>query len=317
MPQNTELTARLYKSMKRIRRVEERIAEVYFTDVIKSPVHLSIGQESVAVGLCDALGAGDMISNTYRCHATYLAKGGNMNQMMAELYGKKDGCAGGKAGSMHLIDMAHGVMGASAVVGTTIPVAAGYALAMKQQKKDVIVAAMFGDGATDEGCFSETLNFAALKKLPMIFLLENNRLAIHSKLEQRWPTGTMLDRIHTYGIKTWHIDDADVFKLRDAALEAAEYTRAGNGPAFIQCDTYRWLEHVGPTDDHHEDYRDEAELAKWKANDQIKKLGEILGDDARALIDAEVEAEIKAAEEFAANSPFPGAKELYEHALAS
>lgn len=317
MSKNIELTKRLYKSMKLIRRVEERIAEVYFTDVIKSPVHLSIGQESVAVGLCDALRPEDMISNTYRCHASYLAKGGDLNAMMAELYGKKDGCAHGKAGSMHLIDMEHGIMGASAVVGTTVPVAAGYALAFKQQKKGAIVAAMFGDGATDEGCITETLNFAALEKLPLIFLLENNRLAIHSKLEQRWPTEQMLDRVATYGIKTWHIDDADVFKLRDAALEAAEYTRSGNGSAFIQCDTYRWLEHVGPTDDHHEDYRDEAEFAKWKANDQIEKLGNMLDAKVRADIDAEVEAEIKQAEGFAANSPFPGEKELYEYDLAS
>lgn len=317
MTYSQELIERLYKSMKLIRRVEERIAEVYFTDVIKSPVHLSIGQESVAVGLCDALKPEDMISNTYRCHATYLAKGGDLNQMMAELYGKKDGCAHGKAGSMHLIDMKHGVMGASAVVGTTVPVAAGYALAQKQNKTGNIVATMFGDGATDEGCYTETLNFAALQKLPLIFLLENNRLAIHSKLEQRWPTNQMLERVKTFGIKTWYIDDADVLKLRDAALEAAEYTRSGKGPAFIQCDTYRWLEHVGPTDDHKEDYRDEAEFAKWKANDQIDKLGDMLGDEVRTSIDKDIEADIKAAEEFATNSPFPGIEELYEYAIAS
>lgn len=314
---NQELTARLYKSMKRIRRVEERIAEVYYTDVIKSPVHLSIGQESVAVGVCDALQSKDMISNTYRCHATYLAKGGDLKEMMAELYGKKTGCANGKAGSMHLIDMKNGVMGASAVVGTTVPVAAGYALAFKQKKQPQVVAAMFGDGATDEGCITETLNFAALQKLPIVFVLENNRLAIHSKLEQRWPTGKMLDRVETFGIPTQYIDDADIFNLRDAMLTATEKARSGAGPQFIQCDTYRWLEHVGPTDDHHEAYRDKAELAKWKANDQIEKLGSMLEADARAAIDTEIEAEIKDAEEFAASSPFPSEEDLYAHAIAS
>lgn len=129
------ITLRLYKSMLLIRCFEEKIAAIYHTDVIKSPVHLSIGQEAVAVGLCDILAKDDIVSNTYRCHATHIAKGGDLNKMMAELYGKKDGCAGGKAGSMHLIDMNHGIMGASAVVGTTVPVAAGYAMALKREAK--------------------------------------------------------------------------------------------------------------------------------------------------------------------------------------
>src|SRR5687768_12628 len=153
-----------------IRRVEEYICEVYASDAIKSPVHLSIGQESVAVGICDPLQPDDLVSNTYRCHATYIAKGGDLKQMMAELYGKAGGCARGKAGSMHLIDMPHGVMGASAVVGTTIPVAAGYAQAMQWDAKNNtkgggkprVVVAICGDGATEEGAFSETLNYAAL-----------------------------------------------------------------------------------------------------------------------------------------------------------
>lgn len=149
------LVERLYKKMLLIRKFELRLAEIYHTDAIKSPVHLSIGQESIAVGVCDPLEKNDLLSNTYRCHATYLAKGGDVNAMMAELYGKSTGCAGGKAGSMHLVDMQNGVLGASAVVGTTIPVAAGYALAMQMEAQKTgyqrVVVAVFGDGEQKKG----------------------------------------------------------------------------------------------------------------------------------------------------------------------
>lgn len=316
-----ELVARLYKMMLLIRRVEERIAEVYHTDVIKSPVHLSIGQESIAAGACDALEAGDFVSNTYRCHATYIAKGGDLNEMMAELYGKKGGCAGGKAGSMHLVDMKNGIMGASAVVGTTIPVAAGYSWALKQNarktKKQQIVLSLFGDGGTEEGCFPETLNFAAIKKLPIIFLCENNRLAIHSLVQNRWASQDLQKRVESYGIKTASVDDGDVFKVRDAVLKAAEHVRSGKGPYFLECATYRWKEHVGPGDDMHEDYRDKKEFEKWQANDQIARLAKMLDENERNKIHEEIETLIKKAEEFAEKSPFPGEKELFANAFAA
>lgn len=309
-----ELTKRLYHSMLLIRRVEEHICEVYHTDAIKSPVHLSIGQESVATGICDSLNVDDIVSNTYRCHATYIAKGGDVKQMMAELYGKSGGCARGKAGSMHLIDMPNGVLGASAVVGTTIPVAAGYAQALqwdaKKGAKPRVVVAVCGDGATEEGAFSETLNYAALKKLPLLFVVENNRFAIHTPIERRQPNWNMRARAETYGIKTQYVEDGDVFAIRDATITAVERLRSGDGPQFLECVTYRWMEHVGPTDDHdHGPYRDHAEYAKWKANDQIAKLAEMLGSEAER-INAKVEAELKDAITFAENSPYPGAEEL-------
>jgi pyruvate dehydrogenase E1 component alpha subunit len=302
--------ARLYKSMLLIRRVEEFIASIYPTDAVKSPVHLSIGQESVAVGVCDALAPDDLVSNTYRCHATYLAKGGDLNAMMAELYGKRDGCAGGKAGSMHLVDMQHGVVGASAVVGTTVPVAAGYALAfrkdVKNGKEAKVIAAFFGDGATEEGCVPETLNFASLHKLPILFICENNKLAIHSKIEGRWAKQDSLRaRVETYGIPTHYIPDGDVLNIRETTAQCIGRIRKGGGPEFIECATYRWMEHVGPTDDHHEGYRDKKEFERWKANDQIARLEKLLGAEA-AKIQAEVEREIKAAAAFAEKSPYPG-----------
>lgn len=323
MSNNNELLAsRLYKSMLLIRRFEEKIAEIYHTDAIKSPVHLSIGQEAVAVGVCDILAKDDIVSNTYRCHATHIAKGGDLNKMMAELYGKKDGCAGGKAGSMHLIDMDHGIMGASAVVGTTIPVAAGYAMALKREfkktKKQRVVVAFFGDGATEEGCFSETINFAALHKLPMIFLCENNKLAIHNPIERRQPTDKICERIATYGIKTHRITDGDVFKIRSVTEEAVNQIKNNpeNGPIFIECFTYRYKEHVGPTEDLNEEYRDLGEYKKWLANDQIIKLEKMIDPKKVENIKKEVEKEIQDSMDFAEKSAFPGEKELYQNILA-
>jgi pyruvate dehydrogenase E1 component alpha subunit len=315
------LVARLYKQMSLIRRIELRIAEIYHTDAIKSPVHLSVGQESIAVGVCDVLEKEDMVSNTYRCHATYIAKGGDLNEMMAELYGKKTGCAGGKAGSMHLVDIKNGVLGASAVVGTTIPVSAGYAWAFKQQAKITgrqrVVAALFGDGGTEEGCFYETINFAALHKLPIIFICENNGLAIHTPIKKRWATEKLCERVETYGIKTYKIDDADIFKIRERVSESLANIRQNHsGPVFIECATYRWLEHVGPRDDHSDDYRDLDCYQHWKEHDQLARLSRLLDDETRIQIENEVTAIIKTAEEFAENSPYPTAEELYTHVYA-
>lgn len=319
---DTAFIARLYRSMQLIRQAEQHIVDVYFTDAIKSPVHLSIGQESVAVGACDPLSADDIVSNTYRCHATYLAKGGDLKEMMAELYGKATGCAGGKAGSMHLVDMKRGILGASAVVGTTIPIAAGYAFSLQQEAKKTghqrIVVSLFGDGATEEGCFPETLNFAAIKKLPVIFICENNRLAIHSPLQNRWASEHICERVSTYGIRTHKVDNADVFKLHTIMTEEIANIRQGiSGPVFIEVETYRWLEHVGPTNDHHENYRCQQTFENWKTNDQIEKLGAMLPTALRQAIDADITQKIMEAAEFAAKSPYPDAKELYSHVYAN
>lgn len=318
-----ELVAHLYHSMFLIRKFEQRIVELYPSDAIKSPVHLSIGQEAIAVGVCSALDGDDLISNTYRCHATYIAKGGDLNAMMAELYGKQDGCAGGKAGSMHLIDMQHGILGASAVVGTTIPVATGYALALSREAQKTghqrVIASMFGDGATEEGCFYESINFAAIHRLPIIYICENNALAIHAPLSKRWASERLCERVETFGIPTWKITDGDVFTIRDTLRREIENIRKGisTGPIFLELMTYRWLEHVGITCDHHEDYRDPIEFQRWKDNDQIVRLANMLPESLRKLIEEQVEQLIYNAEEFAKNSPYPNASELYTHVYAN
>jgi TPP-dependent pyruvate/acetoin dehydrogenase alpha subunit len=282
---------------------------------------LSVGQESVAVGVCDVLEREDFISNTYRCHATYIAKGGDLNEMMAELYGKRTGCAGGKAGSMHLVDIKRGIMGASAVVGTTVPVATGYALAMKKDAQKTgqqrVIVAMFGDGCTEEGCFYESLNFASLHKLPIIYICENNGLAIHTPIERRWATEKLCERVATYNIPTYQIKNADVFEIRDIVGKAVADIRQGNqGPVFIEVETYRWLEHVGPRDDHEDEYRDGEVYKKWLDNDQIMRLEAMLDANTVTRIQNEIKNEIQQSEEFAEKSPYPAPEELYTHVYA-
>jgi len=302
----------LYKSLYRIRRVEEEVARVYPTDKIKSPVHLSIGQEAVSVGVCEALRPEDVVFGTYRSHAYYLAKGGDLKAMIAEQYGKITGCAKGKGGSMHLVDVAHGVMGASAVVGTTIPHAVGYAYALKLQRKSSIVVSFFGDGATDEGVFHESLNFAALKAVPLIFVCENNFYAIHTHISRRQKKpDNLIQRVSTYGIPAERIDGNDVLKIYERVSAAAQALRNGQpGPFFFECLTYRWKEHVGPGEDYHLGYRSREEAEPWIANDQVKRLAELVPATERQRIQAQVEAEIQEAFAFAEASPFPESDEL-------
>lgn len=304
------MVERFYRSLYRIRRVEEEVARVYPTDKIKSPVHLSIGQEAVAVGVCEALRPDDVIFCSYRSHASYLAKGGDLKQMVAELYGKMTGAAKGKGGSMHLIDAAHHVMGASAVVGTTIANAIGYAYAQKYLQKDTVVVAFFGDGATDEGVFFESLNFAALKKVPLIFICENNGYAIHTKQSTRQAKPTITERAQVMGVQAELLDD-DVLYLNKRVSNAVAAIRAGEGPFFFECLTYRWKEHVGPNEDYQMGYRSKTEAEPWMAQDQVKRIGELLTPEHRQEIEQEVEAEIKDAFDFAETSPFPPDSELY------
>lgn len=302
-----------YRSLYRIRRIEEEVARIYPTDKIKSPVHLSIGQEAVAVGVCEALRPQDIVFGTYRSHAIYLAKGGSAKAMMAELYGKATGCAKGKGGSMHLIDTEHGVMGTSAVVGTTVPNAVGYAYAMKLKKQDVVVVSFMGDGATDEGVFHESLNFAALKKLPIIFVCENNQYAIHTHQALRQAKTNIAEKAETYGMVSKKIEDNDVMDVYENMKDAVGKIKSGEGPFFFECMTYRWKEHVGPNEDFQLGFRSEEEAEPWIKNDPQEKLSKQLDVSVREEIQNEVEAEILEAITFAEESPFPKPEELFSH----
>lgn len=306
-----------YREVLRIRRVEEEIARLYPSDKIMSPIHLSIGQEPISVGACQALELADVVFGTYRSHALYLAKGGDLREMMAELYGKVTGCARGKGGSMHLIDVKHNMMGASAVVSTTIPQAVGHAYALKLQKKNNIVVVFFGEGATEEGVFYESLQFAALKKAPIVFICENNLYAIHSAWEDRHAHVHLCDRVRGFGIPTQRIENNDGWALHQAVAQARRsILEAGSGPVFIEAMTYRWNEHVGPGTDWHLGYRTEAEFEEWKRHDPLSDLSRELDPKVRMQIDEAIEVEIREAIAFAEASPFPDVSELYAEVYA-
>jgi TPP-dependent pyruvate/acetoin dehydrogenase alpha subunit len=308
---DTKLTKIFYRSLYRIRRVEEEIARIYPTDKIKSPVHLSIGQEAISVAVSEALRPDDAVFGTYRGHAMYLAKGGDLKRMIAELYGKVTGCAKGKGGSMHLIDIEKGVMGTSAIVGTTIPLSVGYAYGLKCKKLDSIVVSFFGDGAVDEGAFHESMNFAALKKIPVLFVCENNFYAIHSHHLTRHHSDNIRERAKSYGIPAERIEDGDIFKIYELTSKYIEKMRKGKlGPVFLECITCRWKEHVGPNDDFALGYRNENEVCEWMEKDPLKRLREFLEPNYRNAIETEVEGEIREAFQFAEESPFPGIEEL-------
>jgi TPP-dependent pyruvate/acetoin dehydrogenase alpha subunit len=314
--ENPEVREAFYRQLYLLRRVEERIATIYPTDKIKSPVHLSIGQEAVAVGVAEALRPEDIVSGTYRGHAIYLARGGSLTGMFAELYGKDSGVARGKGGSMHLVDMSHHILGTSAVVGTTVPIAVGYALAQKALRTDHVVVAFFGDGATEEGAFYESLNFAALRRLPVLFVGENNFLAIHEPIAKRQATDRLVERVRTYGMPAEQVTSGDVFEIHAQARALLEGVRAGRGPAFLECHTYRWREHVGPGEDYDAGYRSRAELAVWQAKDPLARLAGELPAGRRRAIEDEIDRGIEAAVAFAEAADEPAARELLQHVYA-
>jgi TPP-dependent pyruvate/acetoin dehydrogenase alpha subunit len=232
--------------------------------------------------------------------------------MIAELYGKATGCGKGKGGSMHLIDVAAGMMGTSAVVGTTIPHAVGYAYAMHLRHTNIITAAFFGDGAVDEGVFHESINFAALKKLPMLFICENNFYSIHSRQLDRQPLANIVERARANGVRAERIEDGDVLRIHAKAQSAVDEIRqTGSGPWFFECMVYRWKEHVGPHDDFNKGYRSREEAETWFQSDPVRRLGALLMPDVRVRIEAEVDTEIQDAFAFAEASPFPDESELY------
>jgi len=299
------LYERLFYQALRIRLVEERVVALYPSDRIQSPVHLSIGQEAVAVGACGALAPADLVFGSYRGHAFYLAKGGDLRAMFAELYGKATGCGGGKAGSMHLAAPEVGFMGSSAVVASTIPHAVGAALAAKRRGTGQIVLAVFGDGATEEGVYHESLNFAALHRLPVLFLCENNGLAVHSRIEARESYG-IVRHARAYGVPaSTCADGADFVAVHAVVAHAAARVRDGGGPRLVECRTQRYMEHVGVGRDFDAGYRARAECDGWRARDPLLQDTALVGRWTPVI-----EREIDDAVAFAEASPWPEPAEL-------
>lgn len=301
----TQQFRELFYQALRIRLVEERIIELYPSDVIQSPVHLSIGQEAVAVGACRALKKTDLVFCTYRSHAFYLAKGGSLAEMFAELYGKISGCGRGKAGSMHLSAPEVGLMGASAVVASTIPHAVGAALAAKRLGRDQVVMGVFGDGATEEGVYHESLNFAVLHGLPVIFLCENNGLAVHSSQRSRQGYD-ILGHARSYGLPAYHIAEGfDFMQVAGTMSDVIGRVRSKQEPVFVEIQTYRYKEHVGPGEDFMCGYRQLDEWLAWKQRDPLDQHS-VLEEAMRS----DIMKEIDEAVHFAMSSPFSPAEEL-------
>ena len=304
MNNNEEYKNLFYQSL-RIRLVEEKIIELYPSDLIQSPVHLSIGQEAVAVGVCSNLNIDDWVFINYRGHAFYLAKGGPMPELFAELMGKQKGLSKGKAGSMHLASPDHGVMGASAVVGSTISHAVGAGMLSKIKKQDNIFITNFGDGALEQGVLHESLNFASLYDVPVLFLCEDNNLAVHSPKDER-QSFSIENLVKSYGIPYYSIEEGyDPIIVKNKSKEVIDFVRSSKKSAFLKINTARYKEHVGPGEDFKAGYRSELEMNNWKLNDPLINDNQTFEEFFQ-----DINKEINEAVEFGINSPLPDMEDL-------
>ena len=309
--------------MQRIRLVEEEIANRYHENKMRCPTHLSIGQEAVAVAVGTVVNSNDFAVSTHRAHAHYLAKGGSLRAMIAEIYGKATGCSRGKGGSMHLIDASVGFMGTSAIVGNSIPIGVGLALSAQINGSNQISCIFLGDGAIEEGVFYESVNFACVRNLPVVLICENNLYSVYSPLNVRQPQGRSIAKmVEAIGPQTFQGDGNDVIEARLIVSKAVDNARNGRGPQFIEFMTYRWREHCGPEYDNDLGYRTVEEFEFWRERDPITILktqlaGTIPNFDLKwDRANEDLKAEVHEAFEFAENSPFPAAEEAFHGEFA-
>ena len=306
-----EKSIELYACMQRIRLVEEAISTRYVEQEMRCPVHLSIGQEAAAAGVCLALETRDKVFSTHRSHAHYLSKGGDLRKMLAEIYGKATGCIGGRGGSMHIMDLDVNMVASIPIVGSCIPLAVGSALADSLDGRDNVSIAYLGDASVEEGVFHESANFAKLRDLPVLFVCENNLYSVYTQLHERQPDRPITALAEAHGIPTYHCDGNNVEEVYRSTLNALKNARSNKGPSFLLLDTYRWLEHCGPNFDNDIGYRTEAEFRIWKNRDPVilykknlLKKG-ILTEEDNVELKCEIQKEITAAFDFAKNSPYP------------
>lgn len=310
----------LYKKMLKIRLCEESFIEPIINKEIICPVHLYSGQEAVAVGVCANLKKDDYVFGTHRSHGHYLAKGGSMKRLVAEVYGKETGCSKGRGGSMHLCDPERGFLGAAPIVAGTISLALGSALVFKIKKKKNVTVSFFGDGATGEGVFYESLNLASLKKLPILFACENNFYSTHMPIKECRPENAIYKVGEPFCIPSFLVDGNDVLRVFEAAKKAIAWIRAGKGPVLLEFRTYRLRGHVGPDDNiqgFHTDIRPKEEIKEWLAKDPMlrfeKYLSEnnIFASEDLENIKKQAEDEVKEAKKFAKESDYPKEIEKY------
>ncbi len=320
---SSDLLRYLYLEMLRIRMVEERIADLYTDKEMRCPVHLCIGQEAIPVGVSATLRKNDVVLSGHRSHGHYLAKGGDLSRMLAEIYGKESGCAKGKGGSMHLVDLSAGFLGATPIVASSIPIAVGAAFGALLKGQPIVTVVYFGEGATEEGTFHESVNFAVLKNLPIIFVCENNLYSVYSPLSVRQPhTRDVMLIAEAHGCEGKRLDGNDVRAVYESASQAVHKARNSGGPTFLEFETYRWREHCGPNFDHHLGYRTLSEFEEWHTRCPIEKTKHVLSQ--RGGFDASWErghverlsSEIEAAVRYAQKSQFPPKEQLFQHVYA-
>lgn len=305
-----------------VRRTEEIVAEEYRRGTIRTPTHFGIGQEAIAVGVCNALSNEDIVYTHHRSHNHYLAKGGDPYRFMAELFGRVDGCAGGRGGSVHIIDKAVGFWGSSPILGHSVALAVGSSLAFSMDQDLRIAVAFFGEGALDEGSVWEAFNFAAIRGLPVIFICENNLYATESPMSVRIPSGVSIcEKVNAFGIDASQVDGNDVEKVFLETNTAIDKCKNGMGPIFLECMTYRWLEHVGPMHDYelNRAYRSKDELLEWQEKCPVKRmeqnlLKEALLDNAEiTALKTKIDEQILMTLKRAFQSPWPEAKNLFDN----
>jgi len=313
-----DIPRNLLFQMRRIRHVEQEIARRYDEGKMRCPTHLSVGQEAVAAGVGLALRGTDLAVSGHRAHAHYLGKGGSLPAMLAEIYGRVDGCSKGKGGSMHLIDESVGFMGSTAIVAGTIPVGIGLAYGIKCKQTDQVSCIFHGDAAVEAGVFFESVNFAVIKKLPALFLCENNLYSVYSPLSKRQPEGRSIAKMaEGLGMKTSSANGNDVVEVYTKTSEALVAIRAGDGPQLLEFSTYRWLEHCGANYDNDIGYRTEAEYISWRDKDPIASFESallaqgIFSAVEISKMDEDIALEVSAAFDFAEASPCPAASDAY------
>lgn len=311
-----EILIALYHDMLRIRKIELRIESLYHLDEMKTPIHLCIGQEAVAVGICANLNKDDYVCSNHRGHGHYLAKGGDLKSMIAELYCRETGCSKGRGGSMHLVDVSVGLMGSSSIVGGGIPIATGLALAIKMNCQPRVSVAFFGDGAVDEGVLYESMNFAILKRLPVIFVYENNQFSVCSRISARQWGKVLFHATSKDKLFNCKVDGNDVLAVYRAARSSVSRARTGQGPSFIECKTYRMRGHAGAGSDAELGYRTAEEIAEWEMKCPVATfrhnllLERLITEGELNDMEKAIDTEIKEAFHFAQESPLPSAEDL-------
>jgi len=309
----------LFFQMLRIRRVEEAIESRYHEDEMKTPIHLVIGQEASAVGVCGLLSSRDLVYCGHRTHGVYLAKGGDLNAMLSEFYCRANGCVGSKGGSMHLLDKSVGMAGSSAIVAGIVPIATGAALTAYMRNESWVSTVFFGDAATEEGALWESLNFAALKRLPIIYVCENNYFSVCTPLSQRQPEVDIFRKAESFGLVSTVVDGTNVLAVHDAMTKALNRARSGQGPSFIETRAYRWRGHGGAGDDSSSGYRDPDEVKLWQEHCPVESFSKfltqhnILQGSRRQAMETRIDEEVNAAFASAISSLPPTEVDLYKH----